>query len=86
MFRRVAGFFFMLSGLLLLLPLPLPFSNSLPALTVLLLAASALERDGVSFLAGCFMCLVTVAYFGFLAFGGVQVIDGLTGPGLARQD
>jgi hypothetical protein len=76
-FRRVAGSLIMLSGLLLLLPLPLPFSNSLPALTVVLLAASALERDGVSFLAGCFMFLVTAVYFGFLAFGGAHAIDSL---------
>ena len=76
-FRRVAGSLIMVSGLLLLLPLPLPFSNFLPALTVVLLAASALERDGAFFLAGCFMFLVTAAYFGFLAFGGAHAIDGL---------
>jgi hypothetical protein len=44
---------------------------------VVLLAASALERDGVSFLAGCFMFLVTAVYFGFLAFGGAHAIDSL---------
>ena len=76
-FRRVAGCLIMMSGLLLLLPLPLPFSNSLPALTVVLLAGSALERDGASFLAGCLMFLVTAAYFGFLAFGGAHAVDGL---------
>jgi hypothetical protein len=76
-FRRVAGALMMVSGLLLVLPLPLPFSNSLPALTVVLLAASALERDGACFLAGCLMFLVTAAYFGFLAFGGALAIDGL---------
>jgi hypothetical protein len=55
-FRRVAGFLIMMSGLLLLLPLPLPFSNSLPAVTVVLLAASALERVGRLFWPGasCF--------------------------------
>jgi hypothetical protein len=83
-FRRVAGSLIMLCGLLLLLPLPLPFSNSLPALTVLLLAASALERDGACFLAGCIMFLVTVAYFGFLAFGGVHLVDNLSHTLLGR--
>lgn len=77
LFRRLAGSLLMLSGLLLLLPLPLPFCNSLPALTVLLLSASALERDGVAFLAGCFVFLVTVAYFAFLGFGGAHAIDEL---------
>jgi hypothetical protein len=75
LFRRLAGALIMLSGLLLLLPLPLPFCNSLPALTVLLLAAGALERDGVFFLAGCFIFLLTGAYFGFLAFGGAHLVD-----------
>ena len=74
-FRRLAGVLIMLSGVLLLLPLPLPFSNSLPALTVLLLAAGALERDGLFFLAGCFMFLVCAAYFVFLALGGARLIE-----------
>ena len=77
MFRRFGGGLIMICGLLLLLPLPVPLTNSLPALTVLLLAASALERDGASFLAGCFMFLVTVAYFFLLAFGGAHLVDNL---------
>ncbi len=39
MFQRMAGFLIMFSGILLLLPLPLPLTNSLPALTIILLAA-----------------------------------------------
>ncbi len=74
-FRRVAGSLIMVSGLLMLLPLPLPFCNSLPAWTVLLLAAAALERDGISFLAGCVMFLVTAGYFVFLVVGGAHVVE-----------
>ena len=44
-FRRVAGLLIAISGLYLIIPLPIPFSNSLPACTVLLLSAGALERD-----------------------------------------
>lgn len=76
-FRRAAGTLVMLSGLFLILPLPLPFSNSLPAWTVLLIAAGALERDGVAFLGGCAMFAVTAAYFALLAFGGAHAIDSL---------
>ena len=76
-FRRVAGALIMICGLLLILPLPLPFSNSLPAFTVLLLAAGSLERDGAFFLAGCFVFLVCAAYFVFLALGGAHVWDNL---------
>jgi hypothetical protein len=73
--RRLAGILILLCGLLMLLPLPLPFSNSLPALTILLLAAGALERDGVFFLTGCGVFLVTTAYFLILALGGAHLVD-----------
>jgi hypothetical protein len=76
-YRRVAGTLIMLSGLLLLLPLPIPLTNTLPALTIVLLAAGAMERDGLFFLAGCATFTVTLAYFGLLAFGGVHLLDDL---------
>ena len=76
-FHRAAGAMIMISGLLLLLPLPVPMSNSLPAITVILLAAGAMERDGVFFLAGCALFVLTIAFFGILAFGGVHILDDL---------
>ena len=76
-YRRIAGALIMLSGLLLLLPLPVPFSNTLPALTVVLLAAGAMERDGLFFLAGCAMFMLTSAFFCLLAFGGAHALDHL---------
>ena len=76
-YRRVAGMLIMVSGLLLLLPLPVPLSNSLPSLTVVLLAAGAMERDGLFFLAGCTMFVLTVAFFAVLAFGGAHILDSL---------
>ena len=76
-YRRIAGTLIMLSGLLLLLPLPIPLTNTLPALTVVLLAAGAIERDGLFFLAGCATFLLTLAFFGLLAFGGVRLLDSL---------
>jgi hypothetical protein len=63
--------------LLLLLPLPIPLSNFFPALTVVLLAAAAMERDGLFFIAGSAAFTVTLAYFGLLAFGGAHVFDNL---------
>jgi hypothetical protein len=76
-YRRIGGTLIMLSGLLLLLPLPIPLSNSLPALTVVLLAAGAIERDGIFFLSGCAVFAVTVAFFGLLAFGGAHLLESL---------
>ena len=67
----------MLSGVLLLWPGPIPLTNTLPALTIVLLAAGAMERDGLFFLAGCATFTVTLAYFGLLAFGGVHLVDNL---------
>lgn len=76
-YRRVAGTLIMLSGLLLLLPVPIPLTNTFPALTVVLLAAGAMERDGLFFLAGCATFAATLGYFGLLAFGGAHLIDNL---------
>ena len=76
-YRRIAGALIMLSGLLLLLPLPIPLSNTLPAITVVLLAAGAMEKDGLFFLVGCAMFVLTLAFFGLLAFGGAHLLDNL---------
>lgn len=76
-FRRLAGVLITLSGLFLILPLPVPFSNSLPAFTVLLLAAGALERDGLAVLAGYGMFVVTASFFLLLALGGAEAAQRL---------
>lgn len=74
-FRRVAGGLIAISGLCLVLPLPLPFSNSLPALTILLVSAAALEQDGLCFLAGCGTFVLAGCYFIGLFLGGARLID-----------
>lgn len=74
-FSRIAGLLIAISGLLLILPLPLPFSNSLPAWTVIFLAAGALGRDGLFFIAGCLSFAVSVAYFTALSLGGVTLLE-----------
>ena len=61
----------------MLLPLPIPLTNTFPALTIVLLSAAALERDGLAFLLGTVAFAVTVGYFGLLAFGGVHVLENL---------
>jgi hypothetical protein len=74
-FSRIAGVLVTGSGVMLMLPFPLPFSNSLPAWTVLLLSAGALGRDGLFFFAGCLMFLISVAFFALVAFGGVEAFE-----------
>jgi hypothetical protein len=74
-FSRIAGVLIAASGAMLMLPFPLPFSNSLPAWTVLLLSAGALGRDGLFFFAGCAMFLVSLAFFALVALGGVEAFE-----------
>lgn len=74
-FSRIAGLLITASGAMLMLPFPLPFSNSLPAWTVILLSAGALGRDGLFFLAGCVMFLVSLAFFALVFFGGVEAFE-----------
>jgi hypothetical protein len=55
-------------GLQLLLPLPpiVPLSNAIPAISVLLLTAGLIERDGVFVLAGYLTNLAAWIYFGIM--------------------
>jgi hypothetical protein len=60
-----------LGAVLLMAPFGLiPFSNTLPALAILLLALGLLQRDGVCILLGHLMNVVTIVYFTFLIVGG----------------
>lgn len=78
-YRRIAGALIAGSGLLLLLPVPLPFTNTLPALAVVLLAVGGIERDGVFLLGGCLAFSLAVGYFALLAFGGANALDFIRG-------
>lgn len=62
-------------GLLLLLPLPIPFSNIVPAWAVVLLTAGMMERDGLLVLLGHTMTLVSwtvIILAWFLGAEGIQ--------------
>jgi hypothetical protein len=74
-FSRIAGFFITVSGLFMMLPFPLPFSNSLPAWTVIFLAAGALGHDGVFFVIGCGSFILSVVFFTFVAVGGAEAVE-----------
>lgn len=74
---RVNGLVMVLSAVLLMVPLPLPFSNTLPAYGVLFLAAGSLEGDGCLVLAGYLMVALTLVYFGLLALLGTIGVKAL---------
>ena len=71
------GAMIFISGLLLLLPLPIPFSNLIPALSVIFLAAALIERDGIFIIIGTVMFVFTVAFFGGIFLGGAAMVNWL---------
>jgi hypothetical protein len=75
--QRVSGGLMCVSGLFLMLPLPLPLSNSLPAWTVILLSAGAIARDGLLLVAGGLAFGVSVAFFTLVAAGGRYALERL---------
>jgi len=77
---RVNGMAIIFAGGLLMAPLGLiPFSNTLPAFAILLLAIGMSQRDGVVVLAGYAMIVATLVYFGALAWLAFAAGKGLAG-------
>jgi hypothetical protein len=64
-------------GLLLLLPLPIPFSNMVPAWAVVFLTAGMMERDGVLVLLGHLLTLVSWGAIVLVSLFGGQGIQQL---------
>jgi hypothetical protein len=64
-----------LCAALLLLPLPVPFSNTIPAWAIMLMAAGLLERDGLFILGGHLASLAAFAFFGAIGIFGIEVFD-----------
>ncbi len=73
--QHVSGLIIFLSGALLMLPLPVPFSNLFPAATVALFALANIGRDGVFALAAYGVFALCVAFFGALLLGGAAVAE-----------
>ena len=70
--NRVAGLGLLLGSVLLIFPLGLvPFSNTLPAWGILLLAAGLLQRDGLLILLGYLFLVATIIYFAVLGYGAL---------------
>ena len=77
---RINGLAMIFAGVLLMAPLGLiPFSNTLPAFAILLLAIGIAQRDGLVVLAGYGMIVATLVYFGVLAWLAFAAGQGLAG-------
>jgi hypothetical protein len=63
------------AALVLLLPLPVPFTNSFPAWMILLIAGGLLERDGVAIATGYAVGAGGVAFFYFLGEAAVKLME-----------
>jgi hypothetical protein len=60
---QIHALIMLIAALVLLLPLPIPFSNTFPGWTILLLAAGMLERDGLFILLGYVTFALGALYF-----------------------
>jgi len=76
--NRVNGLMLIAAAVSLLAPLPMvPFSNSLPALGIALLALGMVERDGALVLLGHLASLAGAAYVGGLLWAAWRAGNGL---------
>lgn len=73
--HRGIGGAIMAAALLLMLPLPIPFSNALPAIAIVALAIGRLEEDGGMVLFGLLSLLVAATFFALLGFFGVEAFN-----------
>ena len=70
--NRLNGLVLIFNGLLLIFPFGLvPFSNTLPGIAILLLAAGIIQRDGVMVILGYVFTIITVIYFGALFLAAI---------------
>jgi hypothetical protein len=78
---RLIGLGIVIASLGLMLPLPVPFSNSIPAWAVVLLAIGMMEKDGLCVLLGHLTAMGTWVFIGLtsaFAVGGFQrLLDSL---------
>jgi hypothetical protein len=72
--QRLQGLCILTCGVLLALPLPIPFSNMLPAVTVIAFACSLLEKDGLFYLVGLGCFALTAAFFLGVGLGGAAAL------------
>jgi hypothetical protein len=77
--NRFNGLMLLFAGILLMAPLAIiPFSNMIPALAILFLAAGILQRDGFFILLGYLFVVLTLIYFGVIALGVIAAGQSIT--------
>jgi hypothetical protein len=67
--HRIAGWFAVVGGLLLAIPMGgVPFNNMLPSLIIVSAAIAVIERDGLMYAVEVFWGVATLAYFALIAW------------------
>jgi hypothetical protein len=61
-------------AILLFLPLPIPFTDFIPAVSILLLSVSCLEDDSYLLILGYIASILTMGYFASVGYIGVEII------------
>lgn len=72
-----------IAWLSILLMLPIPLTNPLPAIAILLLTVANIEADGLLMCIGYFLTLFNTVFFGFMGYALWQASDLL--PNLLKQ-
>jgi hypothetical protein len=75
--RQLHAVIMLIAALVLLLPLPIPFTNAFPAWAILLIAGGLMERDGAAIALGYGVFATGVMYFVFLGGATHQLFDAL---------
>lgn len=75
--RNLHAVVMFVAACVLLLPLPIPLTNTFPAWAIILIAAGLLERDGAFVAAGYAMFAAGTAYFVLLGGAAHQLIDAI---------
>lgn len=73
--HRATGAGILVAALLLMAPLPIPFTNLLPALAIMALAVGRQQQDGAMVLAGGVALLAALVLFTLLAVFSVEVAE-----------
>jgi hypothetical protein len=70
--RQLIGVGIIIAGLALMLPLPIPFTNTIPAWAIVFLAIGMMEKDGLFVLLGHLTAIVTWIFIGLTSAFAVR--------------
>ena len=74
--RQLIGVGIIIAGLALMLPLPIPFSNNIPAWAIVFLAIGMMEKDGLFVLLGHLTAIVAWIFIGLTSAFAVRGFQG----------